>query len=363
MSKAYLVLQNGSVYEGLSFGAEAEVVGEVVFTTGMVGYHDTLTDKCYLGQIVVQTFPLIGNYGIINDNFEGDRAVPSAYVVKEYCCEPSNFRSEGTLDEYLKEQGVPGICGIDTRALTKEIRQFGVMNAKLVYSKEAADAAVKDINGELKRFSVKNAADIAGAKGMLLVSAEGDIKGKAALVDFGAKKSVVKALTERGCEVAICPPTVTAADIKRLGVNGVLLSAGPGNPEDNIQAIENIKEIINLGIPVYGIGLGHQLLALANGFKTAKMKFGHRGASQPVKDKLTERVYITEQNHGYEVVSESVDESIADVRFFNINDNSCEGIVYKNINAKSVQFNPDAFGGPLDTSWFFDEFAKKIGGN
>ena len=298
MGKAYLVLQNGSVYEGQSFGSVSEAVGEVVFTTGMVGYHDTLTDKCYSGQIVVQTFPLIGNYGIINDNFEGDRAVPVAYVVKEYCCEPSNFRSEGTIEDYLKEQGIPGIYGIDTRALTKEIRENGVMNGKLVYTKEAADKAAEDADGELKNYAVKDAVKKTGAAATAVIPAADKIKAKAALIDLGAKKSVVKALTERGCEVHVCTPYVTAEEIKSLGVNGVLISAGPGNPEDNEDIAENIKGIIKLGIPVYAVGLGHQLLALANGFKTAKMKFGHRGASQPVKDVASGRIYITDQNHG-----------------------------------------------------------------
>lgn len=363
MSKAYLVLQNGSVYEGLSFGAKAETVGEVVFTTGMVGYHSSLSDKCYEGQIVVQTFPIIGNYGIINENFEGDRAVPSAYVVKEYCYEPSNFRCEGKIEDYLLAQGIPGIYGIDTRALTKEIRENGVMNAKLVYTKEAAEEAAKDVNGELKNYKITGAVEKTGAKENTVIPANGDVKGKAAIIDLGVKKSVIKALTERGIEVVLCKPTISAAEISGLGVKGVLISEGPGDPAENVQTIENVKEIIALGIPVYGLGLGHQILALANGFKTAKMKFGHRGASQPVKDIAAGRVYITVQNHGYEVLSESVDKNIADVRFVNINDNTCEGIEYKNIDAKSLQFEPDTFGGALDTAWFYDEFAKKVGGN
>ena len=363
MNKAYLVLQNGSVYEGQSFGAKAETVGEVVFNTGMVGYHSTLTDKCYQGQIVVQTFPIIGNYGIINENFEGDRAIPSAYVVKEYCYEPSNFRCEGKIEDYLIAQGVPGICGIDTRALTKEIRENGVMNAKLVYTKEAAEAAVKDVNGDLKNFKITGAVKRTGAKENIVISASGDVVGRAAVIDFGAKKSVIKALSERGVEVMLCKPDVTADEIIKSGAKAVLLTEGPGDPLENVQAVETVKALLAQGITVYGLGLGHQILALANGFKTGKMKFGHRGASQPVKDIVTGRVYITTQNHGYEVLADSVDENVGTVRFININDNTCEGIEYKNSDAKSLQFEPDTFGGVLDTAWFYDEFAKKVGGN
>ncbi len=360
MSKAYLVLENGSIYEGQSFGSETEAAGEVVFNTGMIGYHDTLTDKSYFGQIVVQTFPLIGNYGIINDNFEGEQVIPSAYVVKEYCCSPSNFRCEGKIDDFLKEKGVPGICGIDTRALTKEIRENGVMNGKLVHSKEAALAVLS--SGELKDCKIENAASKLSTDKQVVYAPKGEAKAKAAIIDLGCKKSYISALTERGIETVLCPANTSAEEIKALGVQGVMISNGAGDPNEYKDIIANVKAISELGLPVLAIGKGHEVLSVASGFTVSKMKFGHRGANQPVKDISKDRVYITSQNHGYGVVAESVDADKAEVRFVNVNDGSCEGIVYKNIDAVSVQFNPDAFGGPLDTSWIIDEFAEKMGG-
>lgn len=361
MSKAYLVLENGSIYEGLAFGAETEAVGEVVFTTGMTGYLETLTDKSYFGQIVVQTFPLIGNYGVIEEDFEGERVIPNAYIVKEVCSAPSNFRSGGTLDEWLKREGVPGLYGIDTRALTKEIRERGVMNGKLVYSREKAETIAQSDHNEVKDYRITEAVESTSVKEKAKVPpTDGEIRYRVALLDFGYKKNIARSLAARGCEVTVCPCMTTAAELREMAPDGIMLSNGPGDPADNTGIIENLKEIIKLGIPIFGICLGHQLLALANGFQTKKLKFGHRGANQPVLDVTTGRTYITSQNHGYAVVSDSIDGNIAFERFYNVNDRSCEGIEYKNANVRTVQFHPEACGGPLDTSWLFDEFTGRM---
>lgn len=319
------------------------------------------TDKSYYGQIVVQTFPLIGNYGVIEEDFEGERVIPKAYIVKEYCSAPSNFRCGGSIDDLLKKHGVPGLCGIDTRALTKELRESGVMNGKIVYSEEDAIKAVEDREEFIKKYKVRDAVkNTSVAVKNTVLPENGQASFKVALFDFGYKNNIVRALRQRNCEVIICPCFTTADDIKELAVDGIMLSNGPGDPEENVEIIENLKAVIDLGIPVFGICLGHQLLALANGFKTRKLKFGHRGANQPVQDMRDKRVYITSQNHGYAVLTESIDRRIAFERFNNVNDKSCEGIDYLTKNVRSVQFHPEACGGPLDTSWLFDEFIGRM---
>ena len=330
-NKAYLVLENGKVFSGESFGAAGEVMAEVVFTTGMTGYLETLTDKSYFGQIVVQTFPLIGNYGVIPSDFEGDMIGPRGYIVKEWCQSPSNFRSEGDLDTFFKERGVIGLCGIDTRSLTKIIRESGVMN-------RVTDAVESTSVKEIKRCENPNK------------------KVTVALMDYGMKENIRRKLEKFGAEVIICPYDTTAEQIKALHVDGIMLSNGPGDPADNPEVIRNLQAMMQLGIPIFGICLGHQLLALANGFKTEKLKYGHRGANQPVKNLETGRVYISSQNHGYAVMSSSIDKAVAEEYFINVNDKTCEGIRYKNIPAFSVQFHPEACGGPCDTSFLFDRF-------
>ncbi len=349
MSKAYLVLANGKVFCGERFGAEGNVTAEVVFTTGMTGYLETLTDKSYFGQIVVQTFPLIGNYGVIPSDFEGGLIGPSGYIVKEWCQSPSNFRSEGDLDTFFKARGVIGLSGIDTRALTKLIRESGVMNGAIVSSPEEADM------DDIRAYRVTDAVERTTIPQMECRE-NPNARVKVALMDFGLKENIRRELEARGAQVTVCPAKTTAKEIEALGVDGIMLSNGPGDPADNVEIIRNLHDMMGLGIPIFGICLGHQLLALANGFRTEKLKYGHRGANQPVQNLQTGRVYISSQNHGYAVVSESIDPEIAEEYFANVNDRTCEGILYKNAPAFSVQFHPEACGGPHDTAFLFDKF-------
>jgi len=352
---AFLILENGDVFQGHYFGAHGEVTGEIVFTTGMTGYLETLTDPSYHGQIVLQTFPLIGNYGVISDDFESAGIGLKAYIVKYPCASPSNFRSETTLDSFLKKRGIIGLCGIDTRALTKIIRKNGVMNGKITSSPPAA--ADRE---EIKKYTVVN--PIASVSQNDVINkddtAQDAVKYKIALMDFGAKRGIAAALKKRNCEVQMFPYNVPAREILNYKPDGVMLSNGPGDPADpaNKVILETLGALIKTGIPIFGICMGHQLLALANGYKTRKLKFGHRGANQPVKDTRTGNVYITSQNHGYEVISERANKS--SYSFINVNDGSCEGLDYGV--SFSVQFHPEARGGPLDTGFLFDKFIERI---
>ncbi len=346
----YLVLENGTCFRGERFGAPGEVTAEVVFTTGMTGYLETLTDPSYWGQITVQTFPLIGNYGVIPADFESGSIGPRGYIVKHWCQEPSNFRSEGDLDTFFQEKNVVALSGVDTRTLTKMIRERGVMNGVITDDPESVDLE------SLKQYRVTGAVQAASTKERYTVSPEGEVKYKIALLDFGLKRNIWRELVRRGAEVTVCPCGTTAEELKALGIDGIMLSNGPGDPAENMEIIENLKEICKLNIPVFGICLGHQLLALAHGFRTEKLKYGHRGGNQPVKNLERDRVYITSQNHGYAVVSDSIDPATAKELFVNVNDGTCEGIRYHDCPAFSVQFHPEACGGPLDTEGLFDEF-------
>lgn len=346
----YLVLENGKIFRGERFGAEGEITAEVVFTTGMTGYLETLTDPSFWGQIVTQTFPLIGNYGVIPADFESDSIGPRAYIVKHWCQAPSNFRSEGSLDTFFKEKGVVGLSEIDTRTLAKTIREKGVMNGMITDSPETVDFE------KLRAYRVTGAVQAVSVKEPYTVKPAGEVKKRVALLDFGLKKNIFRELRDRGAQVTVCPCGTTAEEIKALGVDGIMLSNGPGDPAENLKIIENLKEICKLNIPIFGICLGHQLLALAHGFRTEKLKYGHRGANQPVKNLETGRVYITSQNHGYAVVSESIDGKTAKELFINVNDNTCEGVRYLDCPAFTTQFHPEACAGPLDTRALFDEF-------
>lgn len=352
---SYIVLENGQVFKGKPFGAEREVVGELVFTTGMTGYLETLTDPSYYGQIVVQTFPLIGNYGIIPSDFESSSPKLKAYIVREWCQVPSNFRSEGELDTFLKVHHIVGVYGIDTRELTKIIREVGVMNAKIVTSLDDLDKVLAEIKDYGIIDAVQNVCirEISVAKGVQ----EGY---KVVLWDFGAKENIRRELLKRGCEVITVPADTTAEEILKLKPDGVMLSNGPGDPADNKEIIAELTKLCKSGIPIFGICLGHQLLALAQGAKTTKLKYGHRGANQPVKDLNTGRIYITSQNHGYAVVADSLP-AYAHLSFLNANDGTCEGIEYQTMPAFSVQFHPEASAGPLDTNYLFDQFIDLMG--
>ncbi|MGE5605031.1 MAG: carbamoyl phosphate synthase small subunit [Bacteroidota bacterium] len=351
----YLVLENGLVFKGKSFGATGEALGELVFTTGITGYLETLTDPSFYGQIVVQTFPLIGNYGIIPSDFESSAPHLKAYVVREWCQVPSNFRSEGELDSFLKAHNIVGLFGIDTRELTKIIREFGVMNAKITMNPDVSEQVL----AEIKNYRIIDPVRTVGGRNISIsMSAPGGYK--VVLWDFGAKENIRRELLKRGCEVITVPAHTLVEEILKFQPDGVLLSNGPGDPADNKEIIGELAKLAESKIPIFGICLGHQLLALAQGGKTAKLKYGHRGSNQPVKDLKTGRVYITSQNHGYAVIPESLPAG-ARLRMSNANDDTCEGIEYLNMPAFSVQFHPEAAAGPLDTNFLFDRFMDLMG--
>lgn len=348
MKKRYLILEDGTVYEGAALGADRICVGELVFTTGMCGYTETLTDPSYFGQIVLQTFPLIGNYGITEADFEGKCAV-SGYVVREACDAPSNFRCEYTLDEFLKRNGVPGITGVDTRELTKKIRERGVMNAMI------ADEIPAELQ-KIKGYVIQNAVGSVTRDVPAVFSPETE-RYRVTLIDYGAKANIVRELVRRGCKVTAVPAGTPAAEILAGAPDGVMLSNGPGDPAENKAEIEALRALLGK-VPVFGICLGHQLMALATGAETEKLKYGHRGANQPVRDVMGTRTYITSQNHGYAVVPESLKTGV--LRYVNANDGTCEGIDYPALSAFSVQFHPEACGGPRDTSFLFDRFLSMM---
>ena len=372
--KAYLVLENGMIFEGRAIGcwpdSDAEAaVGELVFTTGMTGYLETLTDPSYAGQIIMQTFPMIGNYGVISQDFEG-KSFAKGYVVHELIDTPSNFRSEGKLDAFLKEQGIPGICGVDTRALTRLIRENGVMNACLYQSSEfkVQSANMPGLPERIREYQVKNVVAEVSTKEMLEFGpgsptsaacscAEGETL-HVVLIDYGAKRNIIRCLVKRGCRVTVVPHDTTAEEILALKPDGVMLSNGPGDPAENVFEVQQIAKLVGK-LPVFGICLGHQLTALAMGGKTYKLKYGHRGANQPVTD--GKRTWITTQNHGYAVESESM-KGTAQLSFRNANDQSCEGLEYPGKRCFTVQFHPEACAGPHDTEFLFDRFLRMMRG-
>jgi len=356
MKKVYLILENGKVFAGTSIGAEGEALGEVVFTTAMTGYLETLTDPSYYGQIVCQTFPLIGNYGVIEEDFESNASHVKGYIVRDICDAPSNFRSQGKLDDMLKKLGVVGICGIDTRELTKIVRESGVMNGIITDSPQLSP----DKKKLLDEYVIKDAVKSVSWKEKRVVKVK-KVKKKVALLDYGIKRNIIEKLTKRGCEVTVFPHDTSAEDIIAFNPDGIMLSNGPGNPEENVYEIAQIKKLVKSGIPMFGICIGHQLLALAHGAKTYKLKYGHRGGNQPVKDMETGRVYVSTQNHGYAVDNATVPKS-AKISFVNVNDGTCEGIDYTKSNVFSVQFHPEACAGPLDTGYLFDRFIENMEG-
>ena len=352
--KAYLVLANGDAFEGTRFGAEGTPTGELVFTTGMTGYMETLSDPSYYGQMVMHTFPLIGNYGVIREDMESPKSFATAYIVREHCKDPSNFRMQGDLDTFLKEENIPGLYGVDTRAITRIIREAGVMNARIV------DKPTPDSTDGLAEFRIRDAVKAVGGGEAQTVPADGEQKFRVVLLDCGAKGNIAQTLKARGCEVLIVPCNTTAEEMLALSPNGIMLSNGPGDPAENTAIIAEIKKLIGQ-IPLFGICLGHQLLALASGLATTKLKYGHRGANQPVKALSSGRVYITSQNHGYAVVADNLPEHIK-LSMVNVNDNTCEGLDYPAVGAFSVQFHPEASAGPLDTGFLFDRFLQLMEG-
>lgn len=349
---AYLVLSNGRIFEGRRIGAPVDRVGELVFTTGMEGYIETLTDPSYYGQIVTQSFPLIGNYGVIEEDFEGESAL-FGYIVRELCDTPSNFRSQYTVDEYLKSRGIPGLCGVDTREIVRITREEGVMNALI------CDDVPSDLSA-LREFAVRDAVKSVTCAEKRVYPALGTEKYRVALLDYGAKRNIVRSLQSRGCRVTVWPAETGAETILAEDPDGVMLSNGPGDPKENTGCIAEIKKLLGVK-PLFGICLGHQLTALALGGDTVKLKYGHRGGNQPVRDQATGRTWITSQNHGYAVVAESL-AGVGVQTFVNANDGSCEGMAYPDRDCFTVQFHPEACSGPKDTGFLFDRFADMMGG-
>lgn len=353
----YLIMKDGTVYTGKAIGASGTVIGEAVFTTAMCGYLLTLSDPSYYGQIVMQTFPLIGNYGAIESDAESDKPYLFGYIVRELCDVGSNYRKESELDDYLKKHSVVGIAGVDTRAITRKIRNMGVMSCMITDS-------LKDMPqklAELKKYKVKDAVEKTSTKVPVEVNPIDEThKYRVVLYDFGAKKNIERMLIKYGCSVMRVPYDATAEQVLSYDPDGIMLSNGGGDPADNVGVIEELKKLNEKKLPTFGICLGHQLLALSHGAKTVKLKYGHRGGNQPVKDLLTGKTYITSQNHGYAVKADTLAPEAGKVRFINANDKTVEGIDYTCAPAFSVQFHPEACGGPKDTELLFARFVEMM---
>ncbi|TYP77929.1 carbamoyl phosphate synthase small subunit [Paenibacillus methanolicus] len=351
--QARLLLEDGTLFTGASFGAEAQSAGEVVFNTGITGYQEVLSDPSYCGQIVTMTYPLIGNYGITRDDFEAVRPFIHGFVVRRHEEVPSNWRAEYSLGRLLKEYGIPGISEIDTRMLTRKLRHFGTMRGLLTTGNERIEELQERLLGTtLMRDQVARTS----TKGVF--SSPGD-RERIVLVDFGAKSGILRELTKRGCDVVVVPHDTTADEIRRLNPDGIQLSNGPGDPKDVPYAVKMIQELLG-EYPIFGICLGHQLFALACGADTSKLKFGHRGGNHPVKELATNRCYITSQNHGYTVLDDTIAGTKLEVTHINNNDRTIEGLKHAEFPAFSVQYHPEAAPGPFDSSYLFDQFLDMI---
>ena len=353
--KAFLILEDGTVFTGTSIGSTRDMISEIVFNTSMTGYLEVLTDPSYAGQAVVMTYPLIGNYGITPD-MESLKAWPDGYIVRELSRMPSNFRCEGTIQDFLRKYDIPGIAGVDTRALTKILREKGTMNG-MITTNENYD--LDEVISKLKNYKGEGVVSkVTCAEKYVL---EGTCK-KVALLDLGAKKNIAKSLNDRGCEVTVYPADTTAEEIIASNPDGIMLSNGPGDPAECTSIIKEIKKLYETDIPIFAICLGHQLMALATGGTTYKLKYGHRGGNHPVKDLQTGRVYISSQNHGYVVDEDKIDPNVAVPAFKNVNDGTNEGLAYVGKNIFTVQFHPEACPGPQDSGYLFDRFLEMMGG-
>ena len=354
--KAYLILEDGSVFEGESIGAVKEVVSEFVFNTSMTGYLEVLTDPSYAGQSVVMTYPLIGNYGVCLEDQESKRPFVEGFIVNELSRLGSNFRKNMDLEDYLKMHDIPGIQGIDTRHLTKIIRNKGCMNG-MITTKQYDN--LDEVMDRIHSFKVTGVVEKTTCDQVYTV---GNGSKKVALMDYGAKANIAKCLAKRDCTVTVYPASTPAKELLDQDYDGIMLSNGPGDPEENVEIIEQLKILAKSNKPIFAICLGHQLMALAHGFETEKMKYGHHGANHPVKNLDTGRVYISTQNHNYVLKEDSIDPKVARPWFINVNDGTIEGVEYLNENIKTVQFHPEACAGPLDTDALFDEFMNMMKG-
>ena len=392
--KAYLILEDGTVFEGISIGADKEVISEIVFNTSMAGYLEVLTDPSYAGQAVCMTYPLIGNYGVCRQDCESKRPWPDGFIVRELSRMPSNFRSDVSIQQYLREYEVPGIAGIDTRALTKILREKGTMNGMITTNEnydleeilprlaayttgkvvekvtcpskyEVKGARELSENGPVSGSAVFNKEAFAAGekeKRPSMVRALNGAGKKVALLDLGAKDNIARSLAMRGCDVTVYPAGTKAEEIIADAPDGIMLSNGPGDPKECTDVIREIRKLYETDIPIFAICLGHQLMALATGADTHKMKYGHRGGNHPVKDLATGRVYISSQNHGYVVDTDHLDAAVAVPAFVNVNDGTNEGLRYTGKNIFTVQFHPEACPGPQDSGYLFDRFITMMNG-
>ncbi|MDR0948043.1 MAG: carbamoyl phosphate synthase small subunit [Lachnospiraceae bacterium] len=395
--KAFLILEDQTVFTGVHIGALREVISEIVFNTSMAGYLEVLTDPSYAGQAVCMTYPLIGNYGICKDDMESQRPWPDGFLVRELSRISSNFRADGEIEQYLIENGIPGIAGIDTRRLTKILREKGTMNGMITTN---ANFSMQEVIPLLQAYRSERVVEkVSCARKYqvppsLALEANGPLSGmarfdkeayengvremrpsmvktltgqkadgtpmKIALMDFGAKRNIVTSLTTRGCMVTVYPSWTSAEEILAEKPDGIMLSNGPGDPSECTTIIREIRKLAQSDIPIFAICLGHQLMALAMGAKTHKLKYGHRGGNHPVKDLQTGRVYISSQNHGYVVDTTQLDSSVAVPSFQNVNDGTNEGLAYQNKSIFTVQFHPEACPGPQDSGFLFDRFLYAI---
>lgn len=353
----YLVLENGKVFKGCAMGARGETVGEVVFQTAVLGYNETITDPKYFGQIVVQTFPLVGNYGTISEEFNSKGTTVGGYIVKSICDTPSNFRAEGTLEDYLKENNIVGLCDIDTRELTRIIRENGTMNAKITSDISNMDSIIS----ELKEFNNKVSYEKVSVLKPKCYKSEKSLA-NIAIYDFGATDSFIDSFVSMGLDVTVVPYNTPAEDIISGGYDGIVISEGPGNPLECTDLIEKTKQLIDSNIPLFGCGLGHQLIAIALNGKVIKHKYGHRGANQAVKDVETGKIYITNQNHGFIVDAGSLPIA-AKISFINANDSTVEGLSFKDKKIMTTQFNVNICKGPHNTGYIIDNFIKLMKGD
>ncbi|HEX77384.1 MAG TPA: glutamine-hydrolyzing carbamoyl-phosphate synthase small subunit [Dehalococcoidia bacterium] len=353
--KAILVLEDGTVYQGYSFGAEVDTYGEVVFNTSMMGYQEMLTDPSYAGQIVVPTYPMVGNYGINRFDFESDRIQVRGFVVREDCHLPSHWQSGQTLHQYLAENGIPGIAGLDTRALARRLRVSGVMMGFLscTLGPEEALARLKS----LPRYDETDFVKEVGAKESYRLEPDGEARYHIVVVDCGVKRSILRILRGLGCALTVVPPTTPGEDILRLGPDGVVVSPGPGDPA--LPYLEAVVRALVGRKPIMGICLGHQLLGRVFGGRTFKLKFGHRGGNHPVRDTATGQVYITAQNHGYAVDAESLGPEVEITRV-SLNDGTVEGLAHHEYPVLSIQYHSEASPGPRDTLNSFEQFLEMV---
>ncbi|MCF0120334.1 MAG: carbamoyl phosphate synthase small subunit [Oscillospiraceae bacterium] len=352
MNKAYLILENGSVFEGESFGADVEAVGQLVFNTSVVGYIETLTDPSHFGEIVIQTFPLIGNYGMIASDVESSNVWLKAYIVREWCQGPSNFRCEGLLDAFLKSRTIPALCGIDTRAVTRIVRENGSMNAMVSKTKELTDAQW----AALKAFKPQGGVAAVTAKAPYTV---GTGSHKTALIDLGVKASTVKKFADSDCTVTVYPAFTAAEEILAAKPDGVIIAGGPGDPTELTAVADEVRKICESGVTVMATGLGHEVLAMSQGATIKKMHYAHCGSNQPVLDSDVGTVFVTSQSHLYTIDSLPIN---ARARFVNCNDKSCEGLEYLDMNAFSVEFEPYGCAGANDANWLYTKFIDMMDG-